>query len=98
MPNSNYEEIIPAGLVLTGGSSNLAGIATLGQETLNFPVRVGVPNSMGGIGDALQDPAYATSVGLVLWGAKHQGQRVTKTGGFTASVFKLASQLKKLFT
>jgi len=98
MPNSNYEELIPAGLVLTGGSSNLAGLATLGQEVLNFPVRIGVPESYGGIGDVLSNPAYATSVGLVLWGAKHQGQQAAKPGGFTASVFKLASQLKKLFS
>jgi cell division protein FtsA len=97
MPNSNYEELIPAGLVLTGGSSNLAGLATLGQEVLNFPVRIGVPESYGGIGDVLCNPAYATSVGLVLWGAKHSGQKIVKPGGWTASMFKLASQLKKLF-
>jgi cell division protein FtsA len=101
MPNSNYEELIPAGLVLTGGSSHLAGLATLGQEVLNFPVRIGVPNNYGGIGDVLQNPAYATSVGLVLWGAKHQGigqQKVVKPGGLSASVSKLAAQLKKLFS
>jgi cell division protein FtsA len=98
MPNSNYEELIPAGLVLTGGSSNLAGLATLGQEVLNFPVRIGVPENYGGIGDCLANPAYATSMGLILWGAKHQGLKVVKPGGFTASVFKLASQLKKLFS
>jgi cell division protein FtsA len=101
MPNSNYEELIPAGLVLTGGSSNLAGLATLGQEVLNFPVRIGVPDNYGGIGDVLQNPAYATSVGLVLWGAKHQGigqQKVVKPGGLSASVSKLAAQLKKLFS
>jgi cell division protein FtsA len=99
MPNSNYEELIPAGLVLTGGSSNLAGLANLGQETLGFPVRIGVPENYGGIGDVLQNPAYATSMGLVLWGAKHQGLKPTaKPGGFSASIFKLASQLKKLFS
>jgi cell division protein FtsA len=98
MPNSNYEELIPAGLVLTGGSSNLAGLATLGQEALGFPVRIGVPDNYGGIGDVLQNPAYATSIGLILWGAKHQGQRTVKNGGFAASIFKLATQLKKLFS
>ena len=97
MPNSNYEELIPAGLVLTGGSSNLAGLSTLGQDVLNLPVRIGVPDSYGGIGDVLQNPAYATSMGLILWAAKHQGRKAVKTGGFTASIFKLASQLKKLF-
>ncbi len=98
MPNSNYEELIPAGLVLTGGSSNLAGIAALGQEILNFPVRVGVPDNYGGIGDVLQNPAYATSMGLILWGAKHQSQKAAKPGGFAINITKLAAQLKKLFS
>jgi cell division protein FtsA len=99
MPSSNYEELVPAGLVLTGGSSNLAGLATLGHEVLNMPVRVGVPNNMYGIGDMLQDPAYATSVGLLLWGSKYQGKKQWKSGGFFGSaLLNLASQLKKLFS
>ena len=97
MPNSNYEELVPAGLVLTGGSANLSGMASLGQELLNMPVRVGVPNNMYGIGDMLQDPAYATSVGLLLWGNKYEGRKRWKPGGFAGSLLRLASQLKKLF-
>src|SRR4030043_430644 len=97
MPNSNYEELVPAGLVLTGGSSNLAGIASLGSEILNLPVRVGVPGNMYGIGDMLQDPAYATSVGLLLWGNKYEGRKRWKPGGFAGSLLRLATQLKRLF-
>jgi cell division protein FtsA len=99
LPSSNYEDLVPAGLVLTGGSSNLAGLASLGQQTINMPVRIGVPNNMYGIGDMLEDPAYATSVGLVLWGNKNQDKKPqTKTpGGFGDSLLKLAGQLKKLF-
>ena len=97
MPNSNYEELVPAGLVLTGGTANLSGLASLGQEILNIPVRIGIPNNMYGIGDMLQDPAYATSVGLLLWGNKHQGKKQWKAGGFGGTILKLASQLKKLF-
>jgi cell division protein FtsA len=72
MPSSEYETLVPDGLVLTGGSSNLAGIETLGRNTLQLPVRVGIPGNILGIADALHDPAYATSVGLLLWGAKHR--------------------------
>jgi cell division protein FtsA len=97
MPSSNYEELIPAGLVLTGGSSNLAGLATLGHEVLDMPVRVGVPGNLYGIGDMLQDPAYATSVGLLLWGNKYQGKKQWKTRGFGHALRNLASQLKRLF-
>jgi cell division protein FtsA len=97
MPNSSYEELVPAGLVLTGGSSNLSGLASMGQEILNMPVRIGIPNNMYGIGDMLQDPAYATSVGLLLWGNKYQGKKQWKAGGFGSALLNLASQLKKLF-
>jgi cell division protein FtsA len=97
MPDSNYEAIVPAGLVLTGGSANLSGLDTLGREILNLPVRIGVPSNTHGIGDMLQDPAYATSVGLLLWGNKYRGKKKFAPGGFPGSLFNLASQLKKLF-
>jgi cell division protein FtsA len=97
MPNSDYESLVPAGLVLTGGSSNLAGIATLGRETLRLPVRVGAPTDVYGIADVLRDPAYATSVGLLLWGTKHEGQKNWRTGLFGSTIHRLASKLTKLF-
>jgi cell division protein FtsA len=97
MPSSEYEELVPAGLVLTGGTSNLTGIATLGREILKLPVRVGIPGNMYGIGDVLQDPAYATSVGLLLWGNKYEGKKQWKSGGFGNALLRVASQLKKLF-
>jgi cell division protein FtsA len=97
MPNSDYESLVPAGLVLTGGSSNLAGIATLGRDTLRLPVRVGAPTDISGIADVLRDPAYATSVGLLLWGSKHEGQRTWKSGFFGTALNRLASRLTRLF-
>lgn len=97
MPNSDYEELVPGGLVLTGGSANLAGLAALGRQSLNMPVRIGIPGNMDGIGDVLNDPAYATSVGLLLWGNKFQGKKNWRGGGITGAVNNLASQLKKLF-
>lgn len=97
MPNSEYESLVPAGLVLTGGSSNLSGIATLGQDILRLPVRVGAPNDVYGIADTLRDPAYATSVGLVLWGSKYEGKRHWKKGIFGGAFNRLAHQLRRLF-
>lgn len=70
LPQSEYGKLIPLGLVLTGGSSNLPGIAELGQQLTRLPVRVGVPISLYGVSDTLGDPAYATSVGLLLWKGK----------------------------
>jgi cell division protein FtsA len=98
MPNSDYETLVPDGLVLTGGSSNLAGIEALGRNTLQLPVRVGVPGNIYGISDALHDPAYATSVGLLLWGAKYKGMQAWQhRGGAGTGLIKLISKIVDLF-
>jgi len=97
LPNSEYETLVPAGLVLTGGSSNLAGIATLGREILQLPVRVGTPANMEGIADTLCDPAYATSAGLLLWGAKHEGSQNWQPWRLGSTLRRLAFQIKNLF-
>ncbi len=70
MPQTDFGVAIPSGLVLTGGSSNLAGIAELGQRVTRLPVRVGLPLSLD---ETLRDPAYATGLGLVCWRARNHG-------------------------
>ena len=97
LPNSGYETLVPAGLVLTGGSSNLSGIEALGRDILRLPVRVGIPTGVQGIADALHDPAYATSVGLLLWGARHEGMQVWKSYGFGVNVRRLVHRIRNLF-
>ena len=97
MPNSGYETLVPAGLVLTGGSSNLSGVDALGREILQLPVRVGIPTQMYGIADTLRDPAYATSVGLLLWGARHQGMQTWRSRSFGISLRHLVFRIKNLF-
>jgi len=97
LPRSDYEMLVPAGLVLTGGSANLSGIEALGRDILRLPVRVGAPTHMHGITDILRDPAYATSVGLLLWGAKHEGNRAWQSHGFGSSLRRLISRFKNLF-
>ena len=97
MPNSDYEALVPAGLVLTGGTSNLSGIASLGRDILRLPVRVGAPTNVHGIADVLRDPAYATSVGLLLWGAKHEGKKHWKSG-LGGALNRMASQFRRLFS
>jgi cell division protein FtsA len=60
---------LPAGIILTGGASQLSGIAELGREVLEMPVRVAAPTGIGGLVDTLLTPAYSTGVGLLHWGA-----------------------------
>jgi cell division protein FtsA len=66
---SGYDGLLPAGLVLTGGSSLLPGISKLASEVLDLPARVARPEKLIGMVDRLQSPAFSTSVGLVHWAA-----------------------------
>lgn len=68
---SGYDGLLAAGLVLCGGSAELAGLCDLAERVLNVPVRVGTPHDLQGLTDVLESPAYATSVGLLLWGKRH---------------------------
>ncbi len=68
---SGYEGLLPAGLVLTGGTADLRGFAELGREMLQLPVRVGRVHDVSGLADAVSSPAYATAVGLLQWGLRH---------------------------
>jgi cell division protein FtsA len=61
--------MLPAGLVLTGGGAQLAGVAELGREVLQMPVRVVAPSGIGGLTDSILTPAFSTAIGLLQWGA-----------------------------
>jgi cell division protein FtsA len=64
---SGYDGLLPAGMVLTGGTSSLPGISKFAKKIFNFPVRVAQPENLLGMTDQLYDPAYSTSVGLLDW-------------------------------
>jgi cell division protein FtsA len=64
---SGYDGLLPAGMVLTGGTSSLPGISQFARKMFNFPVRVAQPDNLLGMTDQLNDPAYSTSVGLLEW-------------------------------
>jgi cell division protein FtsA len=65
--------MLPAGIVLTGGASQLAGAAELGREVLQIPVRVAAPAGVGGLVETLLTPVYSTAIGLLAWGAAGLG-------------------------
>jgi cell division protein FtsA len=97
LPRDEYASTVPAGIVLTGGSSNLPGIDILARDLIPLPVRIGTPARMHGIGDTLHNPAYATSVGLLLWGAKNGPQPNWTPNKISGSLQRLATRLKNLF-
>jgi cell division protein FtsA len=64
---SGYDGLLPAGMVLTGGTSALPGIKRVASEVLGLPVRTAGPENLVGLVDRLNSPAYSTSVGLLRW-------------------------------
>jgi cell division protein FtsA len=68
---SGYENLIPSGVVLTGGTASLEGLPELVEQIFNLPVRRGYPSGVGGLMDVVNNPMYATGVGLVLYGKGH---------------------------
>lgn len=64
---SGYDGLLPAGMVLTGGSSALPGIRTLASRVMGLPVRIAQPENLIGLVDRLGSPAFSTSVGLLRW-------------------------------
>ena len=67
---SGYPGLLPGGVILTGGTAMLHGIAELASEVLELPVRVGLPEQVGGMADIVRSPAYSAAVGLLIYGAK----------------------------
>ncbi|MCG6865968.1 MAG: cell division protein FtsA [Thiogranum sp.] len=72
---SGFEDLIAAGIVLTGGSSKIEGLVDLAEEVFHMPVRLGVPQSVMGLADVVRNPIYATGVGLLLFGSQNRVQR-----------------------
>ena len=69
---SGYEDLIPAGIVLTGGTAKMEGPVELAEEVFHMPVRIGVPQGIKGMTDVVRNPIYSTAVGLLLHGARKQ--------------------------
>ena len=64
---SGFEEVIAAGIVLTGGSAKMEGAIELAEEIFHVPVRLGIPTGVKGLTDAISNPIHATGVGLLLY-------------------------------
>ena len=69
---SGFEELIPAGVLLTGGTSKMEGAVELAEEIFHMPVRLGAPQYAKGLNDIIRNPIYATAVGLLIYGARDE--------------------------
>jgi cell division protein FtsA len=89
---SGYEELLSSGIVITGGTSLLPGMVALGEDIFLKPVRVGVPDYVGGLSDVVKSPRYSTVMGL-LNEAKLQAERGrvvrSQKGGFRQTLSRM---------
>lgn len=72
LQRSGYENLMAAGLVLTGGTSKMEGAIELAEEIFHMPVRLGMPQGVKGLADIVRNPIFSTGVGLLLYGMKQQ--------------------------
>ena len=75
---SGFEDLVPAGIVLTGGTSKMEGVVELAEEIFHMPVRVGLPQAVTGLTDIVRNPIYSTGVGLLQYGAARQEEGVVR--------------------
>ena len=87
---SGFEELLAAGVVLTGGSSKMEGVIELAEEVFHLPVRLGLPQHVGGLVETVKNPIHATGVGLLLFGNEMEGigQSEIKSGNGINEVLK----------
>jgi cell division protein FtsA len=93
---TGFEDVLSSGIVLTGGAAKMPGMVELAEEVFHMPVRVGVPKYFGGLAEAVKDPRFSTSIGLLLIG-KDQLQKTAGPKPETASVGGLFSRMKAWF-
>jgi len=91
---SGSERLLASGVVITGGCANLEGIAELAENIFNLPARRGYPIGLGGLVDVVNNPIYATGVGLLVYGFKNS--KIRKRGFKKATRFKDFLNSRKL--
>jgi cell division protein FtsA len=92
---AGYEKSLNSGIVLTGGGAILEGMPEIAEQIFDLPIRRGAPTGIGGLADHVSSPAFATPVGLVVYGQRNQvvEARTTGVGAFS----RVAGRLRGLF-
>jgi cell division protein FtsA len=94
---SGFEDLIAAGIVLTGGSSKMEGVVELAEEIFHMPVSLGSPKHVTGLKDIVRNPIYATGVGLVLYGKHKEEMRFRNRSRSFGVVTRLRSWVSENF-
>ena len=91
--NSGQKNKIHGGVVITGGTALLANLVDLAEQIFDLPVRIGYPVKIGGRVEEVHTPRCTTAVGLVMYGRKHRGQKVSSD---SSMVGRMKSWMKKI--
>lgn len=94
---SGFEDLVAAGIVLTGGASKVEGGLELAERTFKMPVRLGTPQVVQGLSDVVRNPIYATGVGLLLHGYQQQYAGFVSGGDFRPGVNGVWHRMKQWF-
>ena len=97
---AGYEDVLTAGIVLTGGTSIMEGITELAEQVFDMPVRKGSPTGVGGLTDVINSPVYSTAVGMILYGNRYltKGRMVNAGSRFLGNASsKIAQWFSELF-
>ncbi len=87
--------MLPAGVVLTGGSAKAAGIVDMAREKLKLPVQIGMPQSIEGLTEKIEDSSYSTALGLLVWASRYQSQGVNMNFNLSKIDFSRATDTLK---
>ncbi len=93
---SGYEDLVAAGIVLTGGTARIEGAVELAEEIFHMPVRVGAPVNVKGLGDIVKNPVYSTGVGLLHYGLRQQREGKAPVESET-DVISVVDKMKRWF-
>jgi cell division protein FtsA len=95
---SGFEELIAAGVVITGGSAKMEGAVELAEEVFHMPVRLGSPQYVEGLMDVVRNPIYATGVGLLLYGFESMSRRTTRGAPISSNLGDVWDRMKSWFS
>ncbi len=92
---SGFEDLVAAGIVLTGGTSKMEGVVELAEEIFHMPVSIGRPQGVSGLADIVKNPIYSTAVGLLQYGANQQNDDLVLPSN--AGMENVVSRMKSWF-
>jgi cell division protein FtsA len=92
---AGFEKSLHSGIVLTGGASMLEGMAEIAEQIFDLPIRRGSPSGLGGLADHVNNPAFGTAVGLVMYAHRTQHAELDRAVGVGA-LGRVAGRLRSI--